>query len=248
MRFHHEFMVPLSVEDAWKALGDIENLGPYLPGTKLRQGPGDTFSGDTSFRLGPLAVKYSGTGAFTSKNDAERVAVMQAQGVSADGGDRAGGTVTARLVAAGPKETRVMLDTDLKFGAAAASMGAAKASQFGSQFLGNVSANLADQLRKRVGDGSTKNEIPPVDAGEATFKVTTPPGNLAAGGVTLIKEMPPQMGSTYPPPRTGLPVDDAHRSRRSRAKGALKSPEVMGAVGIAAGALVALAAKRARSR
>lgn len=245
MRFHHEFMVPLSVEDAWKALGDIENLGPYLPGTKLRQGPGDTFSGDTSFRLGPLAVKYSGTGAFTSKNDAERVAVMQAQGVSADGSGRAGGTVTARLVAAGAKETRVMLDTDLKFGAAAASMGAAKASQFGSQFLGNVSANLADQLRKRVGDGSTKNEIPPVDAGEATFKVTTPPGNLAAGGVRLIKEVPPQMGST---PRTGLPVGDADRSRRSRAKGTLKSPEVMGAVGIAAGALVALAAKRARSR
>ena len=247
MRFHHEFMVPLSVDAAWRTRGDIENLGPYLPGTKLRRGPGDTFSGATSFRLGPLAVKYTGTGAFTSKNDAERVAVMRAEGVSADGGGRAGGTVTARLVAVGTKETRVVLDTDLKFGAAAASMGAARASQFGGQFLGNVSANLADQLRRRVGDSQTATDVPPVDAGEASFEVTTPPGNLAAGGVRLTKQTPSDTGDASHPSRPESRARGGHLDRRSRVRTALRSPGAVGAMGLAAGALVALATKRARN-
>lgn len=269
MKFHHEFTVPLGIDDAWRTLGDIERLGPYLPGTRLRQGPGNSFSGDTSFRMGPVSVKYTGTGTVMSRDAARHIAVMEAKGVSADGRKSLRGTVTARLVEMGPKQTRVLLDTDVKLGAAAASMGAAKASQMGTQFLGNVSAGLADQLRRRAA-GSTPARPAADTAEDATFRATTPPGNLAAGGIHLTKQPratgDSETGRESAPPRKTGPHDagqgassqdtserDESATRQAasagarRAREAMKNPQVAGAVGLAAGALATLASRRGRN-
>ncbi|MFD3732687.1 hypothetical protein [Streptomyces sp. NPDC058632] len=36
MELHHEFAVPVPVDDAWRALLDIERVAPCLPGRPSR--------------------------------------------------------------------------------------------------------------------------------------------------------------------------------------------------------------------
>lgn len=233
------------MDDAWKMVGDVEKLSARIPGTRLRH--------------------------VISRDDARRVTVIDAETVGANGSAGLRGTVTVSLrqgPSAARKETVVVLDTNVNLAAAAAAAGIGRASANSSQFLGTLSQTLADQLRARTAAGSGAGTAAPAgtemptDATQANYTVNTPPGNYAAGGLRFTKT-PPRTDSPRPDaqpgpqPKSGE-ASSAHTGERaqaawntatagaSRAMDALRSPQVAGAVGLAAGALATLAAKRTK--
>lgn len=214
MKFHHEFTVPMGIDDAWRMVGDAEKLGARLPGTRLRH--------------------------VISRDEARRVAVIDAETVGANGKAGLRGTVTVGLREKAAKETVVTLDTNLKLGATAASMGASRASAFGSQFVGNLSQGLADQARRRTGAGRTSTTPAAADAGEVPFVVTTPPGRWAAGGLRMTR--PGSAGTASSAPEPSPSGRDATRETTSPAVGA------SGGAGTAASAPSSTAGEESRTR
>ncbi|MGA0863554.1 MAG: SRPBCC domain-containing protein, partial [Ilumatobacteraceae bacterium] len=50
----HTFTVPVPVDDAWRILTDVERIAPCLPGAKLEDISGDTYSGFVKVKVGPI--------------------------------------------------------------------------------------------------------------------------------------------------------------------------------------------------
>ncbi|MCX6527213.1 MAG: SRPBCC domain-containing protein, partial [Actinobacteria bacterium] len=45
MELNHHFTVPVSIDQAWKILTDVERIAPCLPGAELQEIEGDTYRG-----------------------------------------------------------------------------------------------------------------------------------------------------------------------------------------------------------
>ena len=59
MKFENAFEVPLSVDQTWDLLLDIEALAPCFPGARLTEVLDPrTFHGEVSVRLGPGSSSY----------------------------------------------------------------------------------------------------------------------------------------------------------------------------------------------
>lgn len=61
MELRHEFTVPVPVDDAWRALLDIERVAPCLPGATVEEFDDKTVTGSVRVKVGPVTVTYKGT-------------------------------------------------------------------------------------------------------------------------------------------------------------------------------------------
>src|SRR3954465_2986984 len=112
MKLEHDFTVPAPVDEAWKALLDVEKVAPCMPGAALLSVDGDSFTGTVKVKVGPIQVTYKGDAKFVTKDDATHHAVIEGTGKEARGSGTAGATVHTTLTGAGGK-TRVNVVTDL---------------------------------------------------------------------------------------------------------------------------------------
>src|SRR5258708_35912983 len=112
MQLHHEFSVPVPIEEAWQVLLDVERAAPCMPGGGLDEARGDEFDGRVKVKVGPIAVTYGGTASFIEKGVENRRLVIRASGREARGGGTAAATITAVLKEAGD-ETQVNVSTEL---------------------------------------------------------------------------------------------------------------------------------------
>src|SRR3712207_7289355 len=71
MKLENEFTVNASVEDAWKAMKDLERVTPCLPGAQLTEQVGDEYKGEMSVKTGPVTAKYNGTVRIEEADDSE---------------------------------------------------------------------------------------------------------------------------------------------------------------------------------
>jgi carbon monoxide dehydrogenase subunit G len=129
--------IPVPVDEAWKALLDIERVAPCVPGATLTGSEGDLHHGTVKVKLGPITLNYTGTVAFTSLDDARRVATMKASGREVRGGGTASAGITCSLVDRGGV-TDVLVETDLAV--------TGKPAQFGRGALNDVAAGLIDRF------------------------------------------------------------------------------------------------------
>ncbi|MFJ9097063.1 SRPBCC domain-containing protein [Streptomyces sp. NPDC102405] len=60
MALHYEFTVPVPVDEAWRALLDIERVAPCVPGTSVENYDGETVTGSVKVEVGPITVAYRG--------------------------------------------------------------------------------------------------------------------------------------------------------------------------------------------
>ncbi|MDQ0766322.1 SRPBCC domain-containing protein [Streptomyces canus] len=58
MELHHEFTVPVPVDEAWRALLDIERGAPCMPGASVEDHDGRTVTGSVKVEVGPVTVTY----------------------------------------------------------------------------------------------------------------------------------------------------------------------------------------------
>ena len=62
MDLTHRFSIPVSVEQAWRALNHLELIDQCFPGLTIDQVAGDEFTGSIKVKLGPIGLVYDGIG------------------------------------------------------------------------------------------------------------------------------------------------------------------------------------------
>jgi uncharacterized protein len=137
----NEFRVPVSVDQAWEVLTDVERIAPCIPGAQLLGVDGDDFTGAVKVKVGPITVQYKGKASFEQKDESGHRAVIRANGKETRGQGNAAAVVTAELKDEGDS-TSCVLTTDLTI--------SGKAAQFGRGVLSDVATKLIGQFAERL--------------------------------------------------------------------------------------------------
>ena len=138
MDLHHEFTVPVPAADAWKILTDLERLAPCLPGAQLTEIEGDIYRGQVKIKVGPILAQFKGQASFVSRDDANFLASLKAEGRDTGGKGNASATITARLEPVSASSAKCTVDTQLSI--------SGKVAQFGRGALADVSDKLLLQF------------------------------------------------------------------------------------------------------
>ncbi len=146
MELHHEFTVPMSVDEAWTAFNDLERIAPCFPGAAITSVDGDDFTGTAKVKLGPISMQYTGKGRFTERDQDAKRAVISASGKDKRGNGTAGAVITASLHGEGSASTRVVVDTDLKITGRPAQFGRGVIEDVGGTILGQFADCLSRTL------------------------------------------------------------------------------------------------------
>ncbi|WP_234538011.1 SRPBCC family protein [Streptomyces shenzhenensis] len=156
MELHHEFTVPVPVDEAWPALLDIERVAPCLPGTVVEDYDGRTVTGSVKVKVGPVTVTYRGTAVFEEQDEEAHRIVLAASGRETRGQGTARATVTGTLTAH-DDGTAVAVHTDLTVTGRPAQFGRGVLSEVGDRLVGQFAACLAQRLGERR-EGNEGNE------------------------------------------------------------------------------------------
>ncbi|MFF7970007.1 SRPBCC domain-containing protein [Streptomyces sp. NPDC007905] len=160
MELHHEFTVPVPVDDAWHALLDIERVAPCLPGAAVEEYDGKTVTGSVKVKVGPVTVTYRGTAVFEEQDEAAHRMVLVASGRETRGQGTARATVTATL-SERDGGTAVSVRTDLTVTGRPAQFGRGVLGEVGDRLVGQFAACLAELLAERPDQPSAEAPAPP---------------------------------------------------------------------------------------
>ena len=168
MDLNHEFTVPVPVADAWQILTDVERIAPCLPGAKLEESNGDTYSGFVKVKVGPIQAQFKGQASFVERNDAAYKAVLKGEGRDTTGKGNASALITAQLTEESATSTKVTVTTDLNI--------TGKVAQFGRGAMADISNKLLDQFVTNLnGLIASSNSADEPAQGDATSPVSTTP-------------------------------------------------------------------------
>ncbi|MEF9908296.1 SRPBCC family protein [Streptomyces sp. P9-A2] len=206
MELHHEFTVPVPVDDAWPALLDIERVAPCLPGATVEEYDGTKVTGSVKVKVGPVTVTYRGTAVFEERDETAHRMVLVASGRETRGQGTARATVTATL---GERDggTAVSVRTDLTVTGRPAQFGRGVLAEVGERLIGRFAACLSEQLTQPPG---TADETGAADKTSAAGET----GVAGETGATVVAGAPQAVRRAEAPPdepldllRTaGLPV------------------------------------------
>ncbi|WP_405741264.1 SRPBCC family protein [Streptomyces sp. NBC_00028] len=163
MELHHQFTVPVPVDDAWRALLDIERVAPCMPGASVEDYDGKTVTGSVKVRVGPITVTYRGTAVFEEQDDAAHRMVLIASGRETRGQGTARATVTGTLTAQDGGGTAVSVRTDLTVTGRPAQFGRGVMAEVGDRIIGQFAACLAEQLAAAPDDTASPAEEESLD-------------------------------------------------------------------------------------
>ncbi|MFF0112793.1 SRPBCC family protein [Streptomyces prasinus] len=183
MELHHEFTVPVPVDDAWPALLDIERVAPCLPGATVEEYDGRTVTGSVKVKVGPVTVTYRGTAVFEERDEAARRMVLAASGRETRGQGTARATVTATL---GEQDggTAVSVRTDLTVTGRPAQFGRGVLAEVGERLIGRFAACLSEQLTRppgAAGETGTAGETVAADTSGAAVAAGAPQAVRSSG-------------------------------------------------------------------
>lgn len=168
MDLNHEFTVPVPVADAWQILTDVERIAPCLPGAKLEESNGDTYSGFVKVKVGPIQAQFKGQASFVERNDTAYKAVLKGEGRDTTGKGNASALITAQLTEESATSTKVTVTTDLNI--------TGKVAQFGRGAMADISNKLLDQFVANLNGliASSNSADAPAQGDEASPASTTP--------------------------------------------------------------------------
>jgi uncharacterized protein len=145
MELHHEFTVPVPVDEAWRALLDIERVAPCLPGASVEDYDGKTVTGSVKVKVGPITVTYRGTAVFEEQDESAHRMVLIASGRETRGQGTARATVTGTLTGQ-DGGTAVSVRTDLAVTGRPAQFGRGVMAEVGDRLIGQFARCLAERL------------------------------------------------------------------------------------------------------
>ena len=196
MELTNEFRVTAPPDEAWSALTDVERIAPCLPGAELQEVSGDEYRGVVKVKVGPITAQYKGAATFVEKDDANRRAVLRAEGRDTRGQGNASATITATLEPDGDG-TLVKVVTDLTV--------TGKVAQFGRGVLADVSAKLMQQFADRLqSDVLSGNDLAGNHGHQGNGATPAPPRPpvepvdlMAAAGAPVAKRALPVLGTLF---------------------------------------------------
>jgi uncharacterized protein len=165
MKLANEFMVPVTVQEAWPILLDVERIVPCMPGAELVGKAGDgSYKGRVSVQLGPVALTFDGIAKFTEIDEPGQRARVTATGSDKKGRGGAHATVAFHLEPDGDS-SRVLIDTDLQLSGSIAQYGRASGliSNVAKELIRQFAENLGKELRKPVAVTEVSGTIPEPD-------------------------------------------------------------------------------------
>ncbi|MGC1418820.1 MAG: SRPBCC family protein [Acidimicrobiales bacterium] len=166
MEIKNEFTVTVPIDQAWAVLTDLALVATCLPGAQLTGQEGETYLGKVKIKVGPVVSEYAGTAVFTSKDDANYRAVIEAKGRNSGGAGNATANITASLRADGAN-TIVSVDTDLSI--------TGKIAQFGKSAIVEVSGILMGQFVASLEAKLTESQGAPDESPQTTEASAAPP-------------------------------------------------------------------------
>lgn len=145
MQLTNEFSIPAGAEQAWAALTDLQRVVPCLPGASLDTLDDADFTGKMAVKLGPMSLRYAGSGTLLAEADTRRI-VVDAKGGEQRGGGSAAATITATLHPVDATRTTVRVDTDLALSGRPAQFGRGIMMEVAGRMLDSFAANLEQEL------------------------------------------------------------------------------------------------------
>jgi uncharacterized protein len=146
MKLENEFTVDTPVDEAWKAMLDLEKVTPCLPGAQLTEQVGDEYRGEMTVKMGPVTAKYNGTVSIEEADESAHRAVVRAEGKDARGQGTASATITSTLQEEGSDSTRVRVETDMQITGRVAQFGRGLHQDVAEKIMGR----FADCLEKEL--------------------------------------------------------------------------------------------------
>ena len=180
MDLHHEFTVPVPAADAWKILTDLERLAPCLPGAQLTEIEGDIYRGQVKIKVGPILAQFKGQASFVSRDDANFLASLKAEGRDTGGKGNASATITARLEPVSASSAKCTVDTQLSI--------SGKVAQFGRGALADVSDKLLLQFVDNLNTLIASQPVESAPAAAPTAASAAPTAPSAAPSVRKIEQ------------------------------------------------------------
>ncbi|MEV7736019.1 SRPBCC family protein [Streptomyces sp. NPDC088921] len=155
MALHHEFTVPVPVDEAWRALLDIEWVAPRMPGASVEDYDGKTVTGSVKVEVGPITVTYRGTAVFEEQDESAHRMVLIASGRETRGQGTARATVSGTLTGH-DGATTVSMRTDLAVTGRPAQFGRGVSAEVGDWLICQFTRCLAQRLGEpETGPGRT---------------------------------------------------------------------------------------------
>ena len=173
MRIDNEFQVSAPPERVYAFLLDVNRVVTCLPGAELSEVVDPTtFKGKVKIKVGPITVAYNGTARIAERDEANRVATLEAEGRETTGPGSA--RATARMSVQDADGTSlVRLETDYTV--------AGRIANFGRGVMEDVSKRLVAQMAECIKANLEAAE--PAAAGG-------PPEQAAAAGDTPVSAPP----------------------------------------------------------
>ncbi len=165
MELQHQFTVPAPVGTTWDTFMDLAGVAACFPGATVTSVEGDRFEGTCKVKLGPIALMYTGSGQFVTRDDDAHRATIEATGKDKRGNGTAGAKVTIALDEAADSSTAVEVTTDLNI--------TGKPAQFGRGVMQDVSDKLLMQFVACLEQRLTTPEPAAEPAAEETAPVPT---------------------------------------------------------------------------
>ncbi|WP_406470871.1 SRPBCC family protein [Streptomyces sp. NBC_01615] len=147
MDLHHEFTVPVPLQDAWRVLLDIERVASCMPGAMVEDYDGKTVTGSVKVKVGPITLTYRGTAVFEEQDEAAHRMVLVASGKEARGQGTARARVTGTL-SERDGGTAVSVRTDLTVTGRPAQFGRGVMAEVGDKLVGRFAACLSERLEE----------------------------------------------------------------------------------------------------
>ncbi|MGA1629061.1 MAG: SRPBCC family protein, partial [Ilumatobacteraceae bacterium] len=178
MDLHHEFTVPVPASDAWRILTDLERLAPCLPGAQLTEVEGEVYRGQVKVKVGPILAQFKGQASFVSRDDANFLASLKAEGRDTTGKGNASATITARLDPVTDTSAKCTVDTQLNISGKVAQFGRGALADVSDklllQFVDNLNSLIASQPTTAAPSGATPSESSSHATASGADAATTP--------------------------------------------------------------------------
>lgn len=200
MELSHSFTVPVSADQAFEVLTDIERIAPCMPGASIDSVDGEDFTGRVKVKVGPMQVTYRGKATYAEVDRENHSARIEARAQETRGSGTANATISAWLKELGPEETEVSVVSDLAITGRPAQFGRGVMNEVGAKLIGQ----FADCLSSKLAGG---DEEPEADAAaEETQEIADVAASAGSNGRSAAvseQEITQQVGAASPQPATG---------------------------------------------
>lgn len=139
MQIENQFDVAAPPDKVFAFLLDVNKVAGCMPGAELSEivDP-TTFKGKVKIKVGPITVAYNGTAQIIERDEAARIAKLQANGRETTGPGSANATATMKVVEGAAGASTVTLTTDYTV--------AGRVANFGRGVMEDVSRRLVSQM------------------------------------------------------------------------------------------------------